>query len=162
AGPPRLVVQAARAIQTIAECIGLMSWNRWLFAAICAVYVAVAATYTVMTPAWESNDESDHVAYIERLVAKHSLPLLDGVTGHQAHQPPLYYGLAALRQTALTFHAFAPDPIGARAQGADLTESIDSRADAGHDYSATQRAHAIDVHELRVLSILLGLATVML
>jgi hypothetical protein len=35
------------------------------------VFVVLAATIAVKTPAWESNDEPDHVQNIETLVAGH-------------------------------------------------------------------------------------------
>ena len=139
-----------------------LSRTGWLLVSICAVYVGLAVAYSTMIPAWESNDEMDHVAYVEYVRAHGSLPRIDGANGHQAHQPPLYYAVAAAWQELLRIRTFAPDPIWAALGQAVSLDRPTHELMLGHDYSPSQRAHAIDVHELRVLSILLGLATVVL
>src|SRR5262245_27222355 len=65
-----------------------------LLTTICALYLAIAASYSLMIPAWESNDETDHVTYIQHILAHAALPRIASAYGHESHQPPLYYALA--------------------------------------------------------------------
>jgi hypothetical protein len=88
----------------------------WLgLAFVLIVFVVLATTIAVKTPAWESNDEPDHVQNIETLVAGHwygmhvsklQTLVLGGhrysvansasaTEGTEAHQAPLYYLLLA-------------------------------------------------------------------
>jgi hypothetical protein len=68
----------------------------WLFAALLAVYLALAIGYNFATPVGVSPDELGHAEYI-RYVAVHHRPPVFGAPGlaYEAHQPPLYYFLAA-------------------------------------------------------------------
>jgi Dolichyl-phosphate-mannose-protein mannosyltransferase len=134
---------------------------RWLVAGICGVYLALVAPTSLMIPAYEANDESEHVRYVERIMRDGRLPTITLVNGHESHQPPLYYALASLWQRLLRIQLFEPQPVNAAPLA--VVPGRPTRALAlSHDYTPEQRRHAIAVHELRVLSILLGLATVLL
>lgn len=75
--------------------------------------------------------------------------------GLESHQPPLYYALAAGWQELLAIPTFTPDPVMAKYEGPDhLANST--------NYSPSQLAAARHIHELRILSVFLGLATVLL
>lgn len=129
---------------------------------VCGLYVCIALAYSLMTPAWEANDESEHVRYIERVVAHRELPRIGPENGHESHQPPLYYVLGALWQSALRIPAFEPDPIP-RATPATIVPRRTTREwMLSHEYDPVQRQNAKRVHALRGLSILLGVATVVL
>jgi len=136
--------------------------ERLSLAAICVVYLAVTLAYSLMTPAWEANDEAQHAGYVQHLLEHRSLPPLASESGHEAHQPPLYYALAALWQAALGVPSFRPDPIPRE----DPIVIVPGRATPelmlSHDYGEEQRTHARYLHLLRLLSVVLGLLTVLL
>ena len=125
---------------------------------VVAVYVVLAVAFSQWTPVGEANDELDHVQYIEYIVSTGSFPHISLVNGHESHQPPLYYLLGAGWQELLGAHAFhlvlplaSPAPYG-----------VLPLHELGHTYTPSQRQDAVIVHELRYLSILLGLGTVLL
>lgn len=123
------------------------------------VYLAVALPYCLLTPAWEPNDELYHAMYVEHIVAHGPFPRIGLANGIESHQPPLYYLMAAAWQWLLHIPAFVPSasPVpGAPprlAPGPFLTYS--------HHYTPVQHLNAIYVHELRLLSLCLGLVTVL-
>jgi len=114
-----------------------------------------------MIPAWESNDEGDHVAYIEHIVMEAEIPRIARENGHESHQPPLYYALAALWQGSLGIPGFVPDRLPQRPVSISLTRPT-YQLMLEHDYSPEQHAHAVALHEIRLFSIFLGLVTVIL
>jgi 4-amino-4-deoxy-L-arabinose transferase-like glycosyltransferase len=73
----------------------------WLLAALMTLYLALAVAYNFATPVGVSPDELGHAEYI-RYVAAHHRPPVFGAAGlaYEAHQPPLYYFLAAPVWTA--------------------------------------------------------------
>lgn len=130
-----------------------------LLALVCAGYVAFAAAYSRLVPAWEANDEMDHVANVEHILAHRELVPLRLAPWHETHQPPLYYIVVALWQRALGIPAFTPtEPaqLGLPKHGAypQLTYT--------HAYTKAEKKMAKAVHQLRHLSVIFGLATVAL
>jgi len=120
-------------------------------------YLAAALSFSLLTRAWEANDELDHVKYVEYIVAHGSLPRISAANGHESHQPPLYYLLEAAWQKLLGLPAFAPSATpnpAFRTRGARFLYFL-------HNYSRAQHQDAIYLHELRVLSVLIGLVTVL-
>jgi len=69
------------------------------------IFVVLALSVSIITPAFESQDEDAHFRFIQYLWMKRSLPAIQfsqDVSGTQAyHQPPLYY-LVALSTAAMT------------------------------------------------------------
>jgi 4-amino-4-deoxy-L-arabinose transferase-like glycosyltransferase len=66
-------------------------------AVILVGYLGLALLYNAVTPVGKSPDEGPHAEYVRYLVERHRFPVLSreaGVT-YEAHQPPLYYLLAA-------------------------------------------------------------------
>ncbi len=64
---------------------------------ILALFVVLAAAYSVVNPLYESTDELQHYRYVQYLIATGELPVQsDQGARIQAHHPPLYYALAAL------------------------------------------------------------------
>ena len=125
------------------------------------VYLALAIPYSLLTRAWEANDELDHVTYIEYIVRHGALPRISALNGHESHQPPLYYLLAAAWQKLLGIPAFTPSAVP--------NPAVAAESNAGrrflellHNYTPAQHQDAVYLHELRLLSVLLGLATVLL
>jgi Dolichyl-phosphate-mannose-protein mannosyltransferase len=135
--------------------------GRRLLAGICGLYLVLVVPTSLMIPAYEANDESEHVRYVERIVRDSHLPTITLQNGHESHQPPLYYVLASLWQRLMRIDVFEPQPVNAAPFA--VVPGRPTRALAlSHDYTPAQRRHAIAVHKLRLLSILLGLATVVL
>ncbi len=135
--------------------------NRLALVLLSGVYLALALPYSLLTRAWEANDELDHATYIEYIVRHGALPRISGLNGHESHQPPLYYLLAAAWQKLLRIPAFTPSAVP--------NPDVAAQSNAGrrflellHDYTPAQHQDAVYLHELRLLSVLLGLATVLL
>jgi hypothetical protein len=84
----------------------LERWQRYIVLA----HVALAVLFGVIIPPWEAHDETGHFAYVNQLVAQHSLPDARGndkVFLDQSHQPPLYYLVVA----GLTFWIDRSDQV---------------------------------------------------
>jgi hypothetical protein len=127
--------------------------------AVGACYLAVAVAFSVLTPAWENNDEFDHVEYIEHVAADWSPPRIGVSEGIEAHQPPLYYYIAAAWQRVLGIAPFTVErlPIAPEA----YLNPTSTRRVLVHDYTPAQHDQAVHVHLLRLVSIACGLATVL-
>jgi 4-amino-4-deoxy-L-arabinose transferase-like glycosyltransferase len=135
--------------------------NRLALPLLGGVYLALALPYSLLTRAWEANDELDHATYIEYIVRHGALPRISALNGHESHQPPLYYLLAAVWQRLLGIPAFTPS--------AQPNPDVAADSNAGrrflellHNYTPVQHQDAVYLHELRLLSVLCGLATVLL
>jgi len=135
--------------------------NRPALLLLSGVYLALALPYSLLTRAWEANDELDHATYIEYIVRHGALPRISGLNGHESHQPPLYYLLTAAWQKLLGIPAFTPSAVP--------NPDVAAESNAGrrflellHNYTPVQHQDAVYLHELRLLSVLCGLATVLL
>jgi hypothetical protein len=129
----------------------------WVTVAVVLAYLALAVPFTVLTPAWENNDEGDHVGYAEHVAATGDPPRIAYANGIESHQPPLYYYLTAGWQELLGTDPFRVD-IPGRAPGASPTSMT---YQLSHGYTSEQHRQAVWVHELRVVSLACGLATVL-
>ncbi len=127
-------------------------------AILVVVYLAFALTFSLLTRAWEADDEVPHTQYIEYIVAHNSIPHISARNNIESHQPPLYYLVAATWQRIIGIPEFAPDFVPAHYKDPFITGRLVGR----HDYTPTERRNAIRVHEIRLLSIVLGLGTVLL
>ncbi len=65
----------------------------WL---IVGLYLIAALLYSLSVPVWEAPDESGHFAYIKHLRSERTLPIQGQHASGEAHQPPLYYVVAAI------------------------------------------------------------------
>ncbi|MDY6876251.1 MAG: glycosyltransferase family 39 protein [Chloroflexota bacterium] len=72
-------------------------------AALIIVFVILGVAYSVTVPLWEAPDEVAHFGYITHLVKTHSLPVQQMGVLDEAHQPPLYYAVAALLSSIADF-----------------------------------------------------------
>lgn len=137
------------------------SWRREVVKAALAVglgYLLLAGTFSVLTPAWENNDEPDHVHYAEYVLVHKTPPRIAVPNGFESHQPPLYYYLVAGWQRLLGIPAFTPrvqPPPG------PFVSPIKRVWQLSHTYNPNQRRAATYDHELRLVSIALGLVTVL-
>ncbi len=119
-------------------------------------YLLLALTFSLMTRAYEADDEGAHVLYVEFIVRHDSIPQIGAANGDESHQPPLYYLIAAGWQDLLRIPAFTPDAVPVN------NPLTPNRLPISHNYTASQHREAVYIHELRLLSILFGLATVLL
>src|SRR5436190_4288418 len=126
--------------------------------AVCAMYLAFASAFTLLTPAWENNDERDHVKYIEYVDEHGTPPRIALENGIESHQPPLYYYLEAGCQRLLGLGSFAVD---SRPPAPTLFSPTGPPWALSHDYTPRQRSQAFWVHDLRLVSLLCGLAAVL-
>jgi Dolichyl-phosphate-mannose-protein mannosyltransferase len=131
--------------------------TRWSLIILVLVYIPMALTYSFLTRAYEADDEPAHVKYIEYIVGNDALPRIAVANGLESHQPPLYYALEAGWQRLLGIPAFTPVVTGAKITNLDFDSLFYS-----HDYTPTEHANAVHVHELRILSVVFGLGTVLL
>jgi 4-amino-4-deoxy-L-arabinose transferase-like glycosyltransferase len=145
----------------LAPAAGVRRADRLALSLLSAVYLALALPYSLLTRAWEANDELDHTTYIEYIVAHGALPRISAQNGHESHQPPLYYLLAAAWQKLLGVPAFKPSAVpnpemlAQSAAGPRFLELL-------HNYTPVQHQDAVYLHELRLLSVIFGLVTVLL
>lgn len=142
--------------------------TRQLLALICALYVALASTYSVVTPIFEASDELWHYPMVH-VLANNGLnlpvqnPSVPTPWRQEGSQPPLYYLIAAV----LTAPIDTSD--------LDSVRRINPHADIGlvlpdgnfnmivHRPDAEAfpwRGTVLAVHVARFLSVLLGLGTV--
>lgn len=63
---------------------------------IVGLYVVLAIFYSLSVPHWEAPDEPGHFAYIRHLRETRTLPIQGQHAAGEAHQPPLYYAVAAI------------------------------------------------------------------
>lgn len=135
----------------------------WLATGIFLSFIALGGLYSLTTPAWEAPDEVAHFEYITHLLTSHTLPVQR--TGHlnQAHQPPLYYLIAAIA----AMPADLDDPSGKLKYNAEFTWADPP----GNDVNVSQhtsdetfpfRGQALALHLARGVSVLMGMITVML
>ena len=122
-------------------------------ALLAVVLFAVCASTVIAwkTPAWESNDEPDHVRNIETLVSGHWYRI-EKNAGYSPHQPPLYYLALAGWQRVLRMKAELPRPQ----QG----DAIVSNGQFGHAQPREKHDHA-RLMLLRLPSVLLGALTIL-
>ncbi len=122
------------------------------------VYLPLALTYSLLTRAYEATDEPSHVQNIEYIVSHHALPRIAVANGLESHQPPLYYLLAAAWQEVLGISAFTPVAVPAKG----LKGFFGDQLLYSTDYTPSEHADAVHVHELRLLSVAFGVGTVLL
>ena len=121
-------------------------------------YLLWAVTFSVLTRAYEADDEQGHVQYVEYVVEHGAIPHISVANLQESHQPPLYYLLVAGWQDLLRIPAFTPVVVLEHYKD----PYIAGRLFYSHNYTASQHRAAVDIHILRLLSVLLGLGTVLL
>jgi hypothetical protein len=125
-----------------------------VLAAVIAAWLLLAAVVATGTPAWEANDEPDHVRNAAVLASGDWYRIGEG-SGLESHQAPLYYLLLAGWDNALGMNSDPPAPPPLDGDG-NVFNGIyqDVYPNAGLDERR--------VLPLRVVSIALGLLTLLL
>lgn len=124
--------------------------------------VGVLATlYSLSTPLWEAPDEVGHFQYVAHVAAGRGLPIQRIGQLGEAHQPPLYYVIAAVAATTADLDdptgAFTPNPqfIWAQRGGTEVNINLNTEA-----ASFPLRGQALAVRLARGVSVLMGILTV--
>jgi hypothetical protein len=135
---------------------------------ILAVFVALAAIYSVATPIFEASDEVSHYAVVQHIADTGALPVQQpGVKTpweQEGSQPPLYYLLVAPLARLLDTH-----DVTERMVRNPLASPGDPSLDANRNliiHSTAEnfpwRNTTLAVHLIRFISIMMGAATVAL
>lgn len=141
---------------------------RLILAAILALYLALALSYSALVPLFESPDELTHYALVRHLAMNGlRLPVQQvadpGPWAQEGNQPPLYYFLAALgtlRIDAATPPESQINPhadIGVVPADGNINRMIHDPALEAFPWRGT----ALAVHVARLLSVLMGAVTVL-
>jgi len=133
-------------------------------------FLALAVTYSVVTPIFEASDELWHYPVVQYIATGHGLPVQTptdrpGLWKQQASQPPLYYALAALLtswiDTSDLIATLHPNPHGAI--GVVTPDgNINMVAHDPARESWPWRGTTLAVHIARLLSVALSTVTVYL
>lgn len=127
---------------------------------IIGAYLLITVASGYLVPPWEANDELDHVANIEFILKEKRLVPLRLENWHETHQPPLYYLAGAAWQRLLGVPAF--EPIAPPRTTGTMTAPNLQLAYVHSSYTPEQRAAAVALHKLRLLSTVFGVGTVIL
>jgi hypothetical protein len=123
----------------------------YALAGVCLAYLVLAVAFNLLTPAWDNNDENDHVKYIEHVTSTGAPPRIAYANGIESHQPPFYYYVVAAWQELLRIDSFTPNSPG----GSYGPYTVST------NYDAEQERQAGWVHEFRLPSTAFGLLTVL-
>ncbi|MCS6963440.1 MAG: glycosyltransferase family 39 protein [Thermoflexus sp.] len=127
-----------------------------------SAYLMASLFYNVTIPPWEAPDEVGHFLYIVHILQTRSLPRMEIGQLGQAHQPPLYYLLAALPVSLADLQdptgAFRPNPRFIWAGGDQPNVSLHDEVESEWPY----RGWALGIRLARLFSALLGACTVFL
>jgi len=128
--------------------------------ALLVTFTLLAGAYSVVVPLYEAPDEPAHFEYVRYLVKERRLPAQKEGWLSEAHQPPLYYAIAALVSSVADFD----DPTGAirlnpkfvwGGHGAEHNAALHGTAE-----TFPYRGIALAAHLSRLASVLSGAVTV--
>jgi 4-amino-4-deoxy-L-arabinose transferase-like glycosyltransferase len=138
--------------------------ERWIIIAILVLYLGLGVVYSLVVPAFEAPDEPAHLGYVRYLVVHRRFPVQqpdpDLSPTLEAHQPPLYYLLAAgftawIEQADFEFSP--PNPCVQWSPDLPGQRHVYLHSD---DESFPYRDGWLALHLVRGLSVLLGGVTV--
>ena len=131
-----------------------------------ALFVVLSVIYSIVTPLFEPPDEMFHYPYVAYLAAGNGLPVQSkddvALWEQEGSQPPLYYVLAAMLTMSIDTGDLAqirvPNPHAI--VGVPLSESNKNVVIHTPRETWPWRGTTLAVHLARLLSVLLGAATV--
>jgi 4-amino-4-deoxy-L-arabinose transferase-like glycosyltransferase len=121
----------------------------------------LSALYGVVTPMWEAPDEIGHFLYVREFASSMRLPEQEIGDLGEAHQPPLYYALAAF----LSLPADQSSNSGALRLNPNFIWSGGDQVNIGlhhTDETFPYQGQALSMHLARLASSLMGMVTVSL
>ncbi|MBM4466003.1 MAG: phospholipid carrier-dependent glycosyltransferase, partial [Chloroflexi bacterium] len=173
----------AQSSKSKAQMIGDLrpvTWNlrlemirqHWVIGLILATFIALGATYSLVTPIFEASDELWHYPFVKHLADGNGLPVQDASVDQpwrqEGSQPPLYYALGALTTFWIdTDDAYEGQPpllwYNPHVDNGVITADGNTNlvVHSQHEAFPWQGA-ALAVHIIRFLSVLMGAATVIL
>jgi len=140
----------------------------WAIAGIIVAFIALSATYSVVTPIFEASDELWHYPFVKHLADGNGLPVQDAKVDQpwrqEGSQPPLYYALAAAATSwidtsdmELVRHLNPHVDPGATPDG-NVNLAVHHPEREAFPWQGTVLA----VHLIRFLSVLMGTAAIYL
>ncbi|HET6446264.1 MAG TPA: glycosyltransferase family 39 protein [candidate division Zixibacteria bacterium] len=121
----------------------------------------LSALYSVVTPMWEAPDEIGHFLFARELTTSKRLPVQEIGDLGEAHQPPLYYALAALLSLpvdqSINVGALRLNPNFIWSGGDQVNISLHHT-----DETFPYQGQALGMHLARLASSLMGMVTVAL
>jgi hypothetical protein len=144
--------------------------HRRLLLLIVLAFLGWGIAYSVTTPIFETPDEIWHYAYVRQLAVHHTLPIVDAEGKqpyrHEGLQPPLYYSIGSVLIAWMSERDLenTPTPNPFARIGDPRTQSNDNRNAFLHttDEQFPFQNIALAVHLLRLFSLILGAATIVL
>ena len=135
--------------------------RRILLASTVGLFALCAALWSLATPPFESPDETGHARYVNFLLEYRRLPVAGRDAPGEAHQPPLYYALAA---SVAYVSGLGPVALEPRRNPAFRWYGGREENKYSHDgdESPPLAGSARSLHWLRLLSVAMGMATVLL
>jgi 4-amino-4-deoxy-L-arabinose transferase-like glycosyltransferase len=135
--------------------------RRLQVALVAALFATCAALWSLSIPPFETPDETGHARYVNILMYKWSLPVPGEEAAGEAHQPPLYYALAAL-----TARVSGLDPIPVAPELNRTFRWFGGSSEAKYRHAGSEipplTGGARSLHRLRLLSVAMGVGTVLL
>lgn len=152
------------------EMMAAGAWQRWLgIGVIMVAFLALATTYSLVTPPFEASDEIWHYPYVKHIADGKGLPIQrpnpdENVARQEGSQPPLYYLLGALATFWIeTGEARDLVWINPHAQvGVPLAQGNKNMVIHTQAEAFPYRAQYLALHLVRLLSVLMGAGTVLL
>jgi 4-amino-4-deoxy-L-arabinose transferase-like glycosyltransferase len=146
--------------------------RHWAITGIIVAFITLGVTYSVVTPIFEASDELWHYPFVKHLADGNGLPVQDANADQpwrqEGSQPPLYYALSALAtfwiDTSDAYEGHPPLPWhnphvdnGLLTADGNTNLVVHSQQEAFPWHGTT-----LAVHLIRLLSVLMGVATVLL
>jgi len=126
---------------------------------VLSLFTLCAAAWSLVVPPFETPDEPGHARYVSFLMENGRLPRAGVEAPGEAHQPPLYYALAAAAARCAGAERIVVSPErNPRFRWYGGTEESKYLHPAGESPPLSGDARAL--HWLRLLSVVLGAATV--
>jgi hypothetical protein len=142
--------------------------SEWAVSVVLLVFLALAGTYSVVTPMFEAPDELHHYFYVKHIADGNPLPVQDpaneGLWAQEGSQPPLYYAMGAM----VSFWVNTDDALSLLwpNQHANMGDPLDpgnkNRVVHTEREGWPYRGMVLAVHLVRWLSVLMGAGTVYL
>ncbi len=142
--------------------------ERLIVTIIVIIYAAIAVRFS-LGPILEGFDEALHYTYIRYLAEKRQLPgkVWDPESGDESQQAPFYYMLGALVKTPIDDRDFSTiqhrtNPYHGYEAGTPGNDNKNVRFHpSSEDFPYGRSGTALAVHDIRLMSVALGLGTVL-